>query len=174
MNEYNFTKPTTGDQVLNAAPPGTGLYLYSTLASDPREPVDVLLSLRRNNIILYQNPRRMNSGHWVTLSFRPETAEVFFFSSYGGRPDREKMEWLPPSELMRSGQFRNVLNDGLKQLALSGWTIHYNDYPFQKEGDHSATCGIWAAAFLNSGLNPDEFASNHLSAKEYFKKYFTY
>lgn len=172
MTDFNFRKPTSGEEVLRAAPRGTKLYLYSDLANDPRDAETVLRSLGRNSLILYQDPDRMNSGHWVSLSFHPKRKEVYFFSSYGGMPDREKISWVNPYKLFLSGQIRNVINDGLKSLAEKGWTIHFNDFPFQHVGDGSATCGIWSTAFLNSGLNPDEFAENHRSVEYYFRKYF--
>lgn len=173
MNEFNYYRPTTGAQVLRAAPPGTAMFLYSDLASDPRPPEDVLMDrMARNNIILYQDPHKMNSGHWTSLSFKPETREAYFFSSYGGMPDREKMRWLKKKDLRRSGQARNVINDGLKYLARNGWTVHYNDHPYQIEGDDTATCGIWSTAFLNSGLNPDEFYEVHEPVERYFERYF--
>lgn len=173
MNEFNYYRPTTGAQVLHAAPPGTSMFLYSDLASDPRPPQDVLMQrMGRNNIILYQDPNDMRSGHWTSLAFKPETREAFFFSSYGGMPDREKMSWLKKRDLRRSGQLRNVINDGLKWMAQHGWTVHYNDHPYQIEGDRSATCGIWSTAFLNSGLNPDEFFLVHEPVQRYYERYF--
>lgn len=172
MNDRIIFKPRTGQEVLKAAPPGTGLYLYSRLAKDPRPALEVVTSLKRNNIILLQDPDDMRTGHWISLSFHPETKEAFFFSSYGGMPDREKMEWISRGDLYRSGQSRNVLNDGLKELALRGWTIHYNNFPFQRRGDKTATCGIWSTAFLNSGVNPDEFMYNHLDPVAYYDLYF--
>lgn len=87
-------------------------------------------------------------------------------------PDRRKMEWVSRRELYESGQARNILNDGLKEFARRGWVIHYNVYPFQVEGDGSATCGIWSAAFLNSGMNPDEFMYYHQPLSFYSRKYF--
>lgn len=172
MSERILFKPRNGKEVLQAAPPGTALYLYSDLASDPRPPIEVLMSMSRDNIILLQNPDNMKSGHWVSLSFRPELRSVYFFSSYGGMPDREKMFWLSESKRKRSGQYRNVLNDGLKVLAQNGWTIHYNDYPFQRIGDKTATCGIWATAFMNSGMDPEEFEEYHLPVEDYYRMYF--
>ena len=163
-----YFTPRKGREVLAASPPGTRLYLYSDLASDPRQPLDVLLSMGRNNIILLQDPDKMNSGHWIALSIHPETREVYFFSTYGGMPDREKIKWLSSADLMRSGQKRNVLNDALKELAMLGWTIYYNDYPYQVEGDNTATCGIWSAAFLNSGMNPDQFEAYHYPLPKYY------
>lgn len=173
MNDRNYIYlPRTGAEVLNAAPLGTKIYLYSDLCRKRGSPKNILLSLGRHSIILIQNPKQMNSGHWTSLSIFPETKEAFFFSSYGGKPDVEKNMWIPSRELQYSGQKRNVINDGLKQLAYEGWTIHYNDYPFQVEGDKTATCGIWATAFMQSGLNPDDFARCHLDLDDYYRAFF--
>lgn len=167
-------KPRSGEEVKAAAPPGTKVIPYSSLARIPAKPVDILLYfLGRHNIILYQNPSLMNSGHWVSLSIYPEVKQAHFFSSYGGKPDEEKIRWVPRADLIRSGQGRNILNDGLKELHRRGWEIHYNDYPFQKEGDDTASCGIWTVAFLNSHQNPDSFAKyHHRSPHFYYTKYF--
>ena len=100
----------------------------------------------------------MNSGHWMGLSIHPERREIYYFSTYGGKPDIEKNKWLARDDRIRSDQYVDVFNDGLKQLQQQGWAIHYNDQHYQKPGDATATCGIYTAAFLRSGLNPDEFA----------------
>jgi hypothetical protein len=97
---------------------------------------------------------------------------MYFFSSYGGKPDAEMNEWISYASREASGQGRFLLNDGLKGLTMKGWTVYYNDYPYQVKGDKTATCGIWATAFLNSGLNPDEFELNHQTDEYYFRKYF--
>lgn len=173
MTDFNPFAPTTGQAVLNAAPVNTHLYLYSDLARDPREAVDIISSLGRNSIILYQDPSRMNSGHWVSLALHPERKEAYFFSSYGGKPDEEKNRWISQQQLASSGQARNVLNDGLKEYMKKGWEIHYNDFPFQKAGDQTATCGVWSTAFLNEGVDPDEFVRRRKSARDYFFKYFS-
>ncbi len=172
MTEFNDKKATTGQQVLKAAPPGTQIHLYSDLASDPRPAHKIIETLGRNNIILYQDPSNMKTGHWVALSIHPETLEIFFFSSYGGKPDVEKMQWVSRKRLIESGQVRNVLNDGLKFFARHGWTIHYNDRPFQVVGDNTATCGVWSVAFLQSGLNPDEFACTKKTGEDFYYEYF--
>lgn len=172
MSDRIYYQPRTGTEVLKAAPPGTRLYLYSDLASDPRPPLEVLWDMGLDNLILLQDPDKMTSGHWMALSFHPERREVYFFSTYGGMPDKEKMAWMNHYDLIRSGQRRNVINDGLKELAKKGWTIHYNDHKYQKEGDKTATCGIWSAAFLNSRENPDEFFEDHLPVEDYYSMYF--
>lgn len=173
MTDPNFIyHPRRGDEVLRAAPRGTKIYLYSDLCRDPRSARDIVLSLGRNSLILVQDPDDMKTGHWTSLSIHPERKEIYFFSSYGGMPDKEKIQWVRRSKLIRSGQIRNVLNDGLKALAMEGWVIHYNDYPYQHVGDRTATCGIWATAFMNSRKNPDEFENSHRPLADYFEQYY--
>ena len=134
-----------------------------------------------DNIILLQNPEDMNSGHWISVSRNPKKKEIYFFSTYGGKPDVEKIKWIPEDDLYQSGQILNIFNDGLRECQQHGWEIHYNDYPYQKEGDHTADCGIYTAAFLRSGKNPDDFKKETLDlvrhrinpAVFYFDKYFS-
>ena len=83
-------------------------------------------------------------------------------------------------DLRESGQFMNIFNDGLRDLQKHGWEIHYNDYPYQKSGDETAVCGIYTAAFLRSGKNPDEFERETKRIEKrgmnpaiyYYRKYF--
>lgn len=161
-------EPRNGQEMMKACPPGTRLYLYSALSSDSRDALDIMLSMGRNNLILLQNPMKPNTGHWISLSFNPEKKEAYFFSSYGGRPDSEKLLWLTTVAMKISGQMRNILSDGLRELFLLGWKIYFNDFAYQKQGDQTATCGIWTAAFLNSGMNPDEFALKHRQDPIYY------
>ena len=165
-------QPRSGKEVLEAAPRGTEIFRYSDLCQIDADPVSILLSLPVHSIILLQDPRNMNSGHWVALSRNNRKKEMYFFSSYGGKPDAELNEWIGYTGREVSGQGRLLLNDGLKGLAYEGWTIYYNDYPYQVKGDKTATCGIWATAFLNSGLNPDEFEDAHGTEDYYYRKYF--
>lgn len=165
--------PRSGTEMLKAAPPNTGLYMYSKLASDPRPALEIFKSMKRNSIILLQDPDDMHTGHWISLSFHPEKHEAYFFSSYGGVPDKEKIKWIPKSDRMKSGQMRNFISDGLKQLYKCGWKIYYNDKPYQIPSDKTATCGIWTVAFLNDGRNPDEFAKHSKSVEAYYRKYFS-
>ena len=178
-------KPRTGDEMLAALHHKVPIILYSELGElcEKHSPITVLAQMfkRSNkNIILIQDPNDMNSGHWISVSRNPKKKEIYFFSTYGGKPDVEKIQWLTEEGRKKSKQMINVLNDGLKECQEHGWEIHYNDFPYQKEGDKTATCGIFTAAFLNSGLNPDEFKEETLKlikqkinpAVFYFKKYF--
>lgn len=180
MIESIIYKPRTGDEISKATH-GAPVYLYSELVNRAKQigPAGVLLEMMKKhnkNFILVQDPHKMNSGHWTALEFKPLSKEVYFFSSYGGMPDREKMAWISPQELQQSGQVMNVINDGLKQFALHGWQVHYSQYRYQKPGDNTATCGIWSSAFMNSGENPDVFYRNtkrrRLSPVDYYQAYF--
>ena len=176
--------PRTGDEVEHATHGNVPIYLYSELCKKmkeshghPERVIQDMLKHSLKNFILIQNPRKMNSGHWTSLSANPHKREIYFFSSYGGRPDEEKNQWISPQGRVLSGQDANLLNDGLKKLMTQqGWTIHYNQYPYQRKGDKTATCGIWTAAFLNSNLNPDDFfqhcAKYNINVIDLYKKYF--
>lgn len=180
MTDDIIYNPRSGDEMQAAITSSPPIYLYSKLcrvfANDPLGMLNQLFYNKRNALILLQDPSNMHSGHWLGMSLHPEKKSIYFFSSYGGKPDKEKNEWLSDYSLLRSNQKENVINDALKFLHLRGWHVHYNDFPYQKEGDKTATCGIWTAAFLNSGLNPDEFfhftSSNGLTVLDYYNKYF--
>lgn len=181
MNDRILRVPRTGDEVVAATYGSPPIYLYGELCEQMKKhsPVVILkeiLERSSKNFILIQDPKKMNSGHWVSLSMNPYLKDIYFFSSYGGKPDEEKNRWISPQGRILSGQDANLLNDGLKELMKEGWTIHYNQYPYQHIGDKTATCGIWAAAFMNSNLNPDQFFEHtskyDLSAYDYYKMYF--
>lgn len=132
------------------------------------------------NIILLQDPNDEMTGHWIGVVRNLPKREIYFFSTYGGKPDEEKVEWLPKELLRRSDQLMNIFNDAFKVYSKHGWKVFYNDFPYQVEGDDTATCGIFTAAFLRSKKNPDEFAKDTKKiidggkdpAIVYYKKYF--
>ena len=169
------------DATLNRVP----VYKYSDLCeiAERHGPARMLAQMfKRSNdsIVLLQDPSNMNSGHWISVSRNPRKKEIYFFSTYGGKPDIEKIKWISEDDLQESGQLMNIFNDGLRECQQHGWEIHFNDYPYQKEGDHTAVCGIYTVAFLRSGKNPDEFKRDTLRlikkginpAVFYFDKYF--
>lgn len=177
--------PRTGDEMENATLRKTPIHLYSELAEMAKKyGSDRLLAhmFKRSNshIILLQDPSDMSSGHWFCIVRNLPKKEIYFFSTYGGKPDREKIAWINEDDLYESGQEVNIFNDGLKNLQQHGWEIHYNDYPYQKPGDKTAVCGIYTVAFIRSGCNPEEFEKETLSlarkginpAVYYYKKYF--
>ena len=180
MNDDIFYKPRSGDEVCVASG-GVPICPYSVL-NDAAKILGIerllrkMFSISRKYIILLQDPANMRSGHWMGLEFDPKKNAIYFFSSYGGKPDVEKRRWLGKSGMNKSHQTVDVFNDGLKELLKKGWEIHYNDHPYQFEGDHTATCGIWTVAFLNSNMNPEQFyrynLRNHQGVVEYYRRYF--
>ncbi len=178
-------KPRDGTEMEDAVGHHAPIYKYSDLCELAKKNgssrmLAHMFKRSEKNIILLQDPQHMNSGHWISVSRNPRKKEIYFFSTYGGKPDVEKITWIPEDDLRESGQFINIFNDGLRECQKRGWEIHYNDYPFQKEGDKTAVCGIYTVAFLRSGLNPDEFKKETLKlvkqninpAIYYFDKYF--
>ena len=181
MSEIYF-RPRSGSEVMRAAP-GTRVAMYSCICENARRhgAYDTIMQMAHKSlkwIILLQDPFNEKEGHWIALRIKPETKEIYFFSSYGGKPDFEKNIWIPKVLQRYSNQAENVFNDGMKYMfAREGWTVHYNDYPFQQIGDKSATCGIWAVAFLNMDMNPDQFVAytfhNKVSVYDYYKAFFS-
>ena len=181
-------KPRSGSEMDHALQRKARIYRYSELCKIARKmggnSAKMLVKMfedSNQNIVLLQNPNNMSSGHWVALERKPNSKEMYFFSTYGGKPDEEKIEWLNKDSLKRSGQDLNIFNDGLRTMQQHGWEIHYNDHKYQVPGDDTATCGVYAAAFLRSGKNPDEFFEDVKRVAEftgkdpaifYYKKYF--
>lgn len=184
MNERIIYTPRSGSEMQKATN-NVPIYLYSELCQRAKREgsLGLLVNMANrclDNVILLQDPDNMRSGHWTSLSFHPERREIYFFSTYGGKPDVEKNAWLAARDLRSSGQDINILNDGLKQLQQKGWKIHYNEYRYQNVGDDTACCGIYTAAFLRFGQDPEKFwdvnrkikASGQDPAVVYYKKYF--
>lgn len=179
-------KPRSGDEMEAAMNHQTPVYTYSELCKlgekfGPARMLAHMFQKSNTNIILLQNPEDMQSGHWISVSRNLPKKEIYFFSTYGGKPDVEKISWLAEDDLRESGQFMNIFNDGMRDLQKHGWEIHYNDYPYQKPTDKTATCGIYTVAFLRSGLNPDQFEKQTLDlvhrkinpAVYYYRQYFS-
>lgn len=178
-------EPRTGDEMERATLHRVPIYKYSELCklaerNGPTAMLAKMFQRSNDNIILLQDPEKMNSGHWISVSRNLPKKEIYFFSTYGGKPDAEKVAWMSDDDLKESGQAINIFNEGLHSLQDHGWEIHYNDYPYQKPDDATATCGIFTAAFLRSGKNPDEFESETKRiiargddpAVEYYRRYF--
>ena len=61
--------------------------------------------------MLLQDPSNMDSGHWLSVSCNKPKKEIYFFSTYGGKPDVEKISWMKEDDLLESGQIMNIFND---------------------------------------------------------------
>ena len=179
-------EPRSGSEMSYALQNRVPIYKYSELcrfgklAQSPARMLAHMFQRSKDNVILLQDPRDLNSGHWISVSQKPLKKEIYFFSTYGGKPDIEKLEWMKEDELLDSGQEINIFHLGLRELQRNGWEIHYNDFPYQKPRDKTAVCGIYTAAFLRSGLNPDEFEAQSKQLMKqginpaifYYRKYF--
>lgn len=177
--------PRSGSEMEEAVQKKAPIHLYSELCElarkhGSRAMLAQMFKQVKHHIILLQDPRDMNSGHWISVSMNPKKKEIYFFSTYGGKPDIEKLEWMNDDDLKQSGQDINIFSEGLREMQKHGWEIHYNDFEYQKPHDHTAVCGIYVAAFLRSGLNPEEFEQETLDiarsgknpAVIYFDRYF--
>ena len=155
-------KPRTGTEMQDAMNGEAPIYEYSDLCEiasncgpgGAQMLLGKMFNKSEKNIILLQDPDNMNSGHWISVSRDKPNRAIYFFSTYGGKPDVEKIQWISKKKLRKSGQLLNIFNDSLRACQQQGWTIHYNDKTYQVEGDNTATCGIFTVAFLKSGLNP--------------------
>ena len=178
-------KPRTGDEMRKATLNKAPIYKYSELCDEAskvgiRKMLANMFSRGNQAIVLLQDPKNPNSGHWFGINRIPRKREIYFFSTYGGKPDIEKIDWMSEDELVKSGQILHIFQKGLRDLQQRGWEIHYNDHPYQYEGDDTAFCGIMTAAFLRSGQNPDEFFKVNDKMRKrginsiiyYFKRYF--
>ena len=155
-------EPRTGTDMEKATLHKVPIHKYSELCDlgEKHGATRLLASMFKqgnSHIILLQDPKDMSSGHWISVSRDLPRKRIYFFSTYGGRPDEEKIQWMNEDDLRSSGQFMNIFSDSMRELQKHGWEIHYNDYEYQKPGDNTATCGIYTAAFLRSGGDPDEF-----------------
>jgi hypothetical protein len=184
-DEEIIYKPRSGDEMEAATQHRVPVYTYSELCRlgerhGPRAMLAQMFKRSNDNIILLQDPQNMNSGHWISVSRNPRKKEVYFFSTYGGKPDCEKIAWMDEDSLRESGQYLNIFREGLRDLQKHGWEIHYNDHHYQEEGDNTATCGIYTAAFLRTGKNPEVFEKDTMDLERqginpavyYYKKYF--
>lgn len=185
MNERILYYPRSGSEMIKATC-NTPIIMYSDICKKAKKygVVPVINQMFKKSpqwLILLQDPHNLHSGHWFSLSIHPENHSIYYFSTYGFKPDVEKHRWISDRKQRESNQDVDILNDGLQTLQRTkGWRIHYNDHSFQKEGDKTATCGIFTAAFLRSGLNPDEFVKQtqeiesrgENSAVYYYQQYF--
>lgn len=197
MSDVNFTKyktererkiiynPRSGLEMEAATLHRTPIHKYSDLCrmAEKHGAARMLAHMFRGgdtHIILLQDPSDMNSGHWISVSRNLPKKQIYFFSTYGGKPDIEKMKWISEDDLIESGQIMNIFMDGLRDAQKHGWEIHFNDYPYQKNNDKTAFCGIMTVAFLRSGGDPDKFKKQTLQLARtginpvvyYYDKYF--
>ena len=125
--------PRTGDEMEKATKHKVPIYKYSDLCRwgklhGPTMMLSQMFRRSDDNIILLQDPEDMNSGHWISVSRNVPKKQIYFFSTYGGKPDVEKILWMSDDDMRESGQDLNIFNDGMRDLQRHGWEIHYNDF----------------------------------------------
>lgn len=121
--------------------------------------VDQLLAPYGRVIILYEWANNM--GHWVGL-FKRGPRFIEFFDPYGYKPDDEK-KYIPANFWERGW-----LSQLLYNASRNGYTVEYNEYPFQtKNVSAVSTCGRWVALREKlSRLSLQQFASLFLQDKQ--------
>nr|CAI9421340.1 PRO [Cafeteriavirus-dependent mavirus] len=107
-------------------------------------------------IIFYPNHRgEVLYGHYCALIMgRNDT--VYFFDSYGGRPDVDQKRY---SGTQRKDLYKEEENSLINLLLESGYDVDYSHHKLQSLTNNSATCGRWCltrCALKN--LTNDEFA----------------
>lgn len=188
MNERKIIfEPRDDEELKDATLHKVPIHKYSDLARmaekhGPQALLSHMFRQAKDHIILLQNPKNMNSGHWFSVSCRPKHKQIYFFSTYGKKPDIEKMEWMDEDDLRESGQLLNIFNEGMREMQKHGWEIHFNDHKYQDERDKTATCGIYTVAFIRGKDDPETFYKKTQEIREqlggkdpalyYYKLYF--
>lgn len=87
-------------------------------------------------------------GHWSVLSRmrRGKKTIIEFMDSYSLEPDEIKDQYNEDF-LIETNQDQNILTELLYNFSLNDPTreVHYNEIPFQKQSENTATCGRWIA-----------------------------
>lgn len=105
-----------------------------------------------NAVILLETKR--NFGHWICIKITGNV--ISFFDSYGDFPDQQK-KFVNAKFLADSGQKFNIICKMLDEASYR-YTIEFSDKRLQNMDDTSiATCGLWCAVFIKSGMLVDEF-----------------
>jgi hypothetical protein len=84
------------------------------------------MELSYYNIILYQYDSDM--GHWVLLRCNPSTKELYFFDSYGNKPDGAWPYLINTKSLPEP---RHVLSEIINRYISMGYKLSYNGYNIQ-------------------------------------------
>lgn len=141
-------KALTGSDIIGLVGGKTKIIKYSELA-DYNDIGDVLFGYNSCVILIMT---KANFGHWVCLTRRGNILE--FFDSYGHFIDD------PIYFRQNTAYFRKINNQdyplltGLLLNSECNYEITYNELPFQKKGDDTATCGRHVACrIMNKNLD---------------------
>lgn len=114
--------------------------------------IEQLLNPYGNVVILLET--KHDFGHWICIKMTGNV--ISFFDSYGDFPDQQK-KFVNAKFLKDSGQKFNIICKMLDEASYK-YTIEFSDRRLQNLDDLSiATCGLWCAVFIKSGMLVDEF-----------------
>lgn len=143
-------------QIMDLVDNKANLILYSDLHKINH--IDELLEPYGACIILYESKPRY--GHWTAV-IKLNNKEIEFFNSYGddgkiheGIPDA-MLGYIPKAFRQKSNQNHTYL---AKLMVDSPYNLSYNQYNFQKDGEHIKTCGRHVGKRINwKHLSLDEY-----------------
>jgi hypothetical protein len=127
------------------------------------------MDLSYYNIILYQYDSDM--GHWVLLKFNPSTRDLYFFDSYGNKPDGA---WPYLINTKALPEPKHILTSIIFRYAHGGYKLEYNTYNIQghlKDASLAdSECGeLVILRILNEHMSDKEFADYCLKLGRRFK-----
>ena len=135
----------------------TPILLYSDITRNPEGFISDLLMHQRAIVLVRTSERQ---GHWVALTLNLPQRKAYFFSSFGTRPDEDKMRYVKPQVSKQLGQSMNLMSRILRDYFKTDHNleIHYNQYRYQDPEDYTdESCGLWCVLFINMGLDEDKF-----------------
>jgi len=114
---------------------------------------------RRTNKVIIFYPSTPSYGHYCCLCKNDNT--IYFFDSYGKKPDTQKNYAEDRNELYRERE-----NSLIRLLLDSNYVVDYSDHVLQK--GRTATCGRWCLLRCAcAGMSNDEFAKQIKSIANY-------
>lgn len=121
--------------------PNARILKYSELPTET--PAEDFLKKGEVVYILYEAEE--NSGHWVAMCRSAKPDSIYYFDSYGNKPD-VPLTWVDKKTNERLGQGKPTLTNMFKITKIP---VYYNNYEYQDKDDKQmATCGRFATSFL--------------------------
>ena len=149
----NLLYKSMSDTDLHEYFPNARVLKYSELPMET--PAEDFLKKGEVVYILYEAEE--NSGHWVAmcrsgnsacgrgLTGSPRPDCIFYFDSYGNKPDTP-LRWVDAETNERLGQGKPTLTNMFKITKIP---VYWNNYAYQNKDDKlMATCGRFATSFL--------------------------
>ena len=111
--------------------------------------LDLLPNVVDSCILLYE--LQQNVGHWVCV--RRINNEIYYFDSYGGKPDTP-LSWSKNTNKLL-GQGQPFLTELFKKSPIP---VYINTVKYQNMNRPDiTTCGLWCVAFIKSELDLNLF-----------------